>query len=154
MMFGGIDVDYCTEEELKNFKEYYKKYRDEILSNIEIQEKLPGIFWKVKDGMQIDRTPRVLAMELEAAGGKKFSYNPQYGDSELAQSFEYAIETPGKEFQENYWESYKDIYVRMKEREVTTIPPVRVGTRETGKYFGKVLRADDPLAIAVGSITG
>ena len=39
MMFGGIDVDYCTEEELKNFKEYYKKYRDEILSNIEIPEK-------------------------------------------------------------------------------------------------------------------
>ena len=154
MMFGGIDVDYCAEEELKNFKEYYKKYRDEILSNIEIQEKLPGIFWKVKDGTQIDKTPRVLAMELEAAGGKRFSYNPQYGDSELAQSFEYAIETPGKEFQENYWESYKDIYVRMKEREVTTIPPVRVGTRETGKYFGKALRADDPLAIAVGSITG
>ena len=72
MMFCGIDVDYCTEDELQNFKEYYKKYRDEILSNIEIQEKLPGIFWKVKDGMQIDRTPRVLAMELEAAGGKSF----------------------------------------------------------------------------------
>lgn len=151
-MFGGIDVDSCTEEELKNFKEYYKKYRDEILSNVEVQEMLPAMFMRVKDGMQIDSTPQMLVSKIKEAKNE-ISYNPQYGDSELAQSFLYSIATPNKENQVNYWENYKELYEKMKRRESITIPPIRVGTRETGKYFGKVLRADDPLAIAIGSIT-
>ena len=149
-MFGGIDIENVTAEELQNFKRYYKKYKDEILSNAEFQGYLPGMFMLVKDGMQIDKKPQTLVNKIK---DKEYVYDNTYGDSELAQSFLHAISTQEKEFQVKYWKKYEELYAEMNKREGITIPPVRIGAKNIGNYFGKVLRADDPLAIAIGSIT-
>ena len=88
-MFGGIEVDDLTPEELKNFNEYYKRYRDEILSDKEVQKKLSEICMMVKDGSRLGVTPQSL---VEAVRNREVKYTPEHGDSELAQSLAYAMQ--------------------------------------------------------------
>lgn len=155
-MFGGINIENVTDEELQSFRRYYKKYKDEILSNAEVQRYLPEIFVLVKDGTQIDKDPQNFIRKIV---DKEYKYDSRYGDSELAQSFLHAVFKSEEvfksedEYQNQNWEKYKGIYKKMNEREGITIPPVRIGAKNIGNYFGKILRADDPLAIAIGTIT-
>jgi len=144
VMFGGLRPPYS-----KAFGEYFLKHKEEIMNNLEYIEN----FYRMHNSFErIINNPNIrLAYEqrrlevrtvLDMSLNNKFIYGK--GEAELAQKAK-----EGQLEGEN-WEDAREIFKITKEREESTIPPVR---GEGKKFRGRMLRVDDPLHLFAGNIT-
>ncbi len=141
-MFGGINI----EEENPRFKDYFKKYREEILSNPEIYGHMNWLYYATKDEKNYRVTPFQIIEEMSVTD----TYDEKLGSSEVAQVY---LKAKQRDPYINYYEQYQQIFRKSMEREKLSIPPMKVGQSISKECTGKLLRTDDPLAIAAGTLT-
>lgn len=141
-MFGGINV----EEENTRFKDYFRKYREEILSNPEIYGHMNWLYYAIKDEKNYRLTPSQIIEEMSVTD----TYDEKLGSSEVAQVY---MKAKQREPDIDYYEEYQQIFNKSIQRENLSIPPMKVGQSISRECTGKLLRIDDPLAIAAGTLT-
>lgn len=141
-MFGGINV----EEENTRFKDYFRKYREEILSNPEIYGHMNWLYYAIKDEKNYRLTPSQIIEEMSVTD----TYDEKLGSSEVAQVY---MKAKQREPDIDYYEEYQQIFNKSIQRETLSIPPMKVGQSISRECTGKLLRIDDPLAIAAGTLT-
>ena len=141
-MFGGINV----EEENTRFKDYFRKYREEILSNPEIYGHMNWLYYAIKDEKNYRLTPSQIIEEMSVTD----TYDEKLGSGEVAQVY---MKAKQREPDIDYYEEYQQIFNKSIQRETLSIPPMKVGQSISRECTGKLLRIDDPLAIAAGTLT-
>ena len=141
-MFGGINV----EDENPRFKDYFRKYREEILSNPEIYGHMNWLYYAIKDEKNYRLTPSQIIEEMSVTD----TYDEKLGSGEVAQVY---MKAKQREPDIDYYEEYQQIFNKSIQRETLSIPPMKVGQSISRECTGKLLRIDDPLAIAAGTLT-
>ena len=141
-MFGGINV----EDENPRFKDYFRKYREEILSEPEIYRHLNWLYSATKSERNCKLTPSQIIEEMSVTD----TYDEKLGSGEVAQVY---IKAKQREPDIDYYEEYQQIFNKSIQRETLSIPPMKVGQSISRECTGKLLRIDDPLAIAAGTLT-
>ena len=141
-MFGGINI----EEENPRFKDYFRKYREEILGDPEIYKRTNWLYSATKSERNCKLSPSQIIKEMSVTD----TYDEKLGSSEVAQVY---MKAKQKEPDIDYYEEYQQIFNKSIQRETLSIPPMKVGEGFFGQCRGKLLRADDPLAIAAGTLT-
>ena len=141
-MFGRVNI----EEENPKFKDYFKKYKEEILSNPEIYIRMNWLYYATKDERNCKLSPSQIIEEMHVTD----TYDETLGSSEVAQVY---MKAKQRDPDINYYEQYQQIFRKSMEREKLSIPPMKVGQGISRECTGKLLRIDDPLAIAAGTLT-
>lgn len=141
-MFGRVNI----EEENPKFKDYFKKYKEEILSNPEIYIRMNWLYYATKDERNCKLSPSQIIEEMHVTD----TYDETLGSSEVAQVY---MKAKQRDPDINYYEQYQQIFRKSMEREKLSIPPMKVGQSISRECTGKLLRIDDPLAIAAGTLT-
>ena len=141
-MFGGINI----EEENPRFKDYFRKYREEILGDPEIYKRTNWLYSATRSERNCKLSPSQIIKEMSVTD----TYDEKLGSSEVAQVY---MKAKQKEPDIDYYEEYQQIFNKSIQRETLSIPPMKVGEGFFGQCRGKLLRADDPLAIAAGTLT-
>ena len=141
-MFGGIDI----EDENPRFKDYFRKYREEILGDPKIYKHMNWLYFATKSERNCKLSPSQLIEEMSVTD----TYDESLGASEVAQVY---MKAKQREPDIDYYEEYQQIFNKSIQRETLNIPPMKVGEGIFEQCRGKLLRADDPLAIAAGTLT-
>lgn len=141
-MFGGINI----EEENPRFKDYFRKYREEILNNPGIYGRMNWLYYATKDERNCKLSPSQIIEEMSVTD----TYDEKLGSSEVAQVY---MKAKQREPDIDYYEEYQQIFNKSIQRETLSIPPMKVGQSISRECTGKLLRIDDPLAIAAGTLT-
>lgn len=141
-MFGRVNI----EEENPKFKDYFKKYKEEILSNPEIYIRMNWLYYATKDERNCKLSPSQIIEEMHVTD----TYDETLGSSEVAQVY---MKAKQRDPDINYYEQYQQIFRKSMEKEKLSIPPMKVGQGISRECTGKLLRIDDPLAIAAGTLT-
>ena len=141
-MFGGINV----EDENPRFKDYFRKYREEILNNPGIYGRMNWLYYATKDERNCKLSPSQIIEEMSVTD----TYDEKLGSGEVAQVY---MKAKQREPDIDYYEEYQQIFNKSIQRETLSIPPMKVGQSISRECTGKLLRIDDPLAIAAGTLT-
>ena len=146
-MFGSIHEPYSEE-----FTKFFKKHRQEFLSNPEYYMEVGRIhnnFEKIINSRELKNIYKSGQLEISDIMGYlsniKFS-NTREGNEELAR----LASSVGGITTEEEFERVQDIFEITKRRERSSIPPIRV---KSGKYEGRMLEPDDVLNLFAGNIT-
>lgn len=145
-IFGGIKEPYSVE-----FREFFMKNRKEILSNpiwymsiAKIHNDFEEII-KSSEVKQEGLTLDSVKLAFNRINQNRVYQNIERGNEELADlSLRYHLS-------QKYFDKAQAIFNITKKREESTIPLVR--TNQFGQYRGRMLNADDPLILFVGTIT-
>lgn len=138
-LFGGFKFQYDVK-----FREFLLKNLEEILENPEYSSYISGI-QKAFSEMYIVNSNRVLTLPLAVSYIKQNKYmNIEAGNEKVA-----AISAIAGYSQEDF-DTLQEIYQYGRQRVVSSIPKI---AGKKGKYFYEMLRLDDPLAMAIGTLT-
>lgn len=138
-LFGGFKFQYDVK-----FREFLLKNLEEILENPEYSSYISGI-QKAFPEMYIVNSNRVLTLPLAVSYIKQNKYmNIEVGNEKVA-----AISAIAGYSQEDF-DTLQEIYQYGRQRVVSSIPKI-AGKKEN--YFYEMLRLDDPLAMAIGTLT-
>ena len=145
VMFGGLSEPYS--EELRKF---FLSHKDEFIANPSYYKYLSRLNTEfdtiIKDPLRSNRYLKgtVTVQEvIDELQNRSFNGIGE-GEHELA-FFGRKFSWTQEEF-----DRAKEILKQMKEREVQTIPPI---SKQKGRFRGRILRIDDPLAIGIGDAT-
>ena len=146
-MFGSIHEPYSEE-----FTKFFKKHRQEFLSNPEYYMEFGRIhnnFEKIVNSRELKNIYKSGDLEISDIMGyllnSKFD-NTREGNEELAR----LASSVGGITTEEEFERVQDVFEITKRRERSSIPPIRV---KSGKYEGRMLEPDDALNLFAGNIT-
>ena len=142
-LFGGFDLKYDPE-----FREFFLKNLKEIVSNSNYSSYLPSIQKQFDD---IRRVNSNRALTLDLAIGyvqtNRFT-NIETGNEKVAEVSSIAGYT------QRDFEILQKIYNYGKQRVYSSIPRVKnTSEKQSGKYTYEMLRLDDPLALAIGTLS-
>ncbi len=146
-MFGSIHEPYSEE-----FTKFFKKHRQEFLSNPEYYMEFGRIhnnFKRIVNSRELKNIYKSGELEISDIMGYlsniKFS-NIREGNEEIAR----LASSVGGITREEEFERVQDVFEITKRRERSSIPPIRV---KGGKYEGRMLEPDDVLNLFAGNIT-
>ena len=146
-MFGSIHEPYSEE-----FTKFFKKHRQEFLSNPEYYMEFGRIhnnFKRIVNSRELKNIYKSGELEISDIMGYlsniKFS-NIREGNEEIAR----LASSVGGITREEEFERVQDVFEIIKRRERSSIPPIRV---KGGKYEGRMLEPDDVLNLFAGNIT-
>ena len=146
-MFGSVHEPYSEE-----FTKFFKKHRQEFLSNPEYYMEFGRIhnnFEKIINSRELKNIYKSGELEISDIMGYlsniEFS-NTREGNEELAK----LASSVGGITREEEFERVQDVFEITKRRERSSIPPIRV---KGGKYEGRMLEPDDVLNLFAGNIT-
>ncbi len=146
-MFGSVQEPYSEE-----FMDFFKKHKEEFLSNPEYYMEFGRIhnhFKRIVNSRELKNIYKSGKLELSDIMGyllnSKFA-NTREGNEELAR----LASSVGGITTEEEFEYVQDVFEITKRRERSSIPPIRV---KSGKYEGRMLEPDDALNLFAGNIT-
>ena len=138
-LFGGFKMEYNPD-----FREFLLDNLDEILSNSEYQTYITAIQKQFNDIKRINSN-RKLTLDLAVSYVQQNRYeNIEVGNESAAEISSIAGYT-----QEDF-DTLQKIYDYGKQRVFSSIPRIE---NKTDKYNYEMLRLDDPLAMAIGTLT-
>ena len=138
-LFGGFKLEYNPE-----FREFFLNNLDEILSNSDYQTYIGAIQKKFKN-IKIANSNRKLTLDLAIS----YVQENKYEDVEDGNESVAEISSVAGYDQEDF-ETLQKIYNYGKQRVFSSIPRIE---NKTNKYNYEILRLDDPLALAIGTLT-
>ena len=138
-LFGGFKMEYNPE-----FREFLLDNLDEILANSDYQTYISSI-QKNFTNIKIANSNRKLTLDLAIAYVKESEYEDvEIGNDKVAEISAIAG------YSEEDFEALQRIYNYGKLRVFSSIPRIE---NKTDKYNYEMLRLDDPLALAIGTLT-
>ena len=138
-LFGGFKLEYNPE-----FREFLLNNLDEILSNSDYQTYIGAIQKQFKN-IKIANSNRKLTLDLAIS----YVQENKYEDVEDGNESVAEISSVAGYDQEDF-ETLQKIYNYGKQRVFSSIPRIE---NKTNKYNYEILRLDDPLALAIGTLT-
>ena len=138
-LFSGFKLEYNPE-----FREFLLNNLDEILSNNDYQTYITAIQKQFKD-IKIANSNRKLTLDLAVS----YVQNNKYTDVEIGNESVAEISAIAGYNQEDF-NILQKIYNYGKQRIFSSIPRIE---NKTDKYNYEILRLDDPLAMAIGTLT-
>ena len=146
-MFGSVQEPYSEE-----FMDFFKKHKEEFLSNPEYYMEFGRIhnhFKRIVNSIELKNIYKSGKLELSDIMGyllnSKFA-NTREGNEELAR----LASSVGGITTEEEFEYVQDVFEITKRRERSSIPPIRVKGK---KYEARMLAPDDVLNLFAGNIT-
>ena len=144
-MFAGLSKPYS-----ENFKKFFLQNQKDILRKPEyytIFQRMHSEFERIIQDSHIStRFKAGLYTLLELKTELDRTTYPDVRDGEY--ELEFTARKAGLETE--YWPRAQEVYAKMLEREIQSVPPVEVSGK---KYRGRILRIDDPLHLVIGNIT-
>ena len=138
-LFGGFKLEYNPE-----FREFLLDNLDQILSNSEYQTYIAAIQKQFKE-IKIVNSNRKLTLDLAVSYVQQNRYEDvEDGNDKVAE-----ISAIAGYDQEDF-DTLQKIYNYGKQRVFSSIPRIE---SKTDKYTYEILRLDDPLAMAIGTLT-
>ncbi len=138
-LFGGFDLKYDPD-----FREFFLENIENILENPEYSSLLSNIQKQFSDIKRINSN-RHLTLELATSYVKTNQYTSvSTGNEEVAEISSIAG------YSQRDFEVLQQIYNYGKQRIFSSIPRIE---NKTDKYTYEMLRLDDPLAMAIGTLT-
>lgn len=146
IMFNALNKPYSEE-----FKNFFMRNKDKFISIPEFYTeftRLHKYFESIISDRYISNRYKKGDFSVEEAVKelKKSSFR-NIEDGEYGLAF---AGRKGKHWDQEKFERAKQIFKEMKEREFQAIPPEEV---QNGRFRGRILRIDDPLALVIGDIT-
>ena len=142
-LFSGFDMNYNPE-----FREFFMKNIDEILSNSEYSSYIPRI-QKQFDDIKRANINRALTLDLAISYVQTNKFTDiETGNEKVAEVSSIAGYT------QNDFGTLQKIYNYGKQRTYSSIPRIENNTeKKSGKFTYEMLRLDDPLALAIGTLS-
>ncbi len=138
-LFGGFEMKYEPD-----FRDFILKNMDTILSSDEYIAYISSM-QKQWASIKALNSNRVLTLDLAMAFVKSNNYeNVQVGNQKLAEVSSMAG------YDQRSFDTLQQIYNYGKSRTFSSIPRVHT---QNGEYTYEILRLDDPLAVAIGTLT-
>ena len=138
-LFGGFQMKYEPD-----FRDFILKNMDTILSSDEYIAYISSM-QKQWSNIKALNSNRVLTLDLAMAFVKSNNYeNVQVGNQKLAEVSSMAG------YDQRSFDTLQQIYNYGKSRTFSSIPRVHT---QNGEYTYEILRLDDPLAVAIGTLT-
>lgn len=138
-LFGGFEMQYKPD-----FRDFILKNMDTILSSDEYIAYISSM-QKQWESIKALNSNRVLTLDLAMAFVKSNNYdNVQMGNQRLAEVSNMAG------YDQNSFNILQQIYNYGKSRTFSSIPRIN---NKSGEYTYEILRLDDPLAVAIGTLT-
>lgn len=138
-LFGGFKLAYDPD-----FREFFLNNLETILQDDENKKYLAAVQKQFKE-IKIINSNRHLTWDLALSFAKEYSYeNVEMGNEEMA-----AVASLAGYTQQDF-NILQEIYDYGKQRTKSSIPRI---LGDTAKYHYEILRLDDPLALAIGTLT-
>lgn len=138
-LFGGFEMKYEPD-----FRDFILKNMGTILSSDEYIAYISSM-QKQWESIKAINSNRVLTLDLAMAFVKSNNYeNVQVGNQKLAEISNMAG------YNQRSFDTLQQIYNYGKSRTFSSIPRVHT---QNGEYTYEILRLDDPLAVAIGTLT-
>lgn len=143
-MFAGFPCPYP-----EKFRDFFMKNKDEIIRNPKYYSKVIDMAMSfdefVSHPMRINRfeSGHLTLDEVVDNLGKA-----SYGGKEDEYELEYRARQAG--LPKQHFPFAQKIFAQMRERESQTVPPEQA---RRGRFVGRIVRSDDPIAIFAGNIT-
>ena len=138
-LFGGFKIEYNPE-----FREFLLNNLDEIFSNLKYQTYLAAIQKRFKE-IKIANSNRKLTLDLAIS----YVQENKYEDVEVGNEMVAEISAIAGYTQEDF-DTLQKIYNYGKQRAFSSIPRIE---NKVDNYNYEMLRLDDPLALAIGTLT-
>lgn len=138
-LFGGFKLEYDPD-----FREFFLTNLESIFQDDENKKYLASVQKQFKE-IKVINSNRHLTWDLALNFAKKYSYeNVEVGNEEMASVASLAG------YSEQDFNILQQIYNYGKQRTKSSIPRVE---GDNTKYHYEILRLDDPLALAIGTLT-